>query len=144
MTSEHPFIGFGPGNFYTFYKSYTVTSFQTYVSDNPEKSGVHSYYLMTLVEQGIPGLVLFLIFCAYILLHGEALYHQLALEKEKQIVMMALLSQIIIMALLLINDLIETDKVGPFFFMNIVLLVSMDLYGKKIATTDGTVDSKTK
>jgi O-antigen ligase len=60
MISEKPVFGFGPGNFYNFYHSYTVTSFETYVSDNPEKSGIHSYYLMTVVEQGFPGLLFFL------------------------------------------------------------------------------------
>ena len=134
MSADKPFLGFGPGNFYTFYKSYTVTSFQTYVSDNPERSGIHSYYLMTLVEQGLPGLLIFLLLCAYALLRGEALYHQLRNKKHRQIVMMALLSEIIILTLLIINDLIETDKVGPFFFMNLVILVSFDLYGDKHTT----------
>jgi O-antigen ligase len=131
MIADKPVLGFGPGNFYTFYKPYTVTSFQTYVSDNPEQSGIHSYYIMLMVEQGIPGLLLFLLFCAYMLIQGEALYHQLARKRDKQIAMMAMLSQVIILTLLLINDLIETDKIGPFFFMNALILVSLDLYAKK-------------
>ncbi|MCO6477224.1 MAG: O-antigen ligase family protein [Phaeodactylibacter sp.] len=127
MSIEEPVFGFGPGNFYNFYKTYTVTSFQTYVSDNPDRSGIHSYYLMTLVEQGLPGLLFFLLLCAYALLRGEAIYHRARREKDKHIAMMALLSLIIILSLLIINDLIETDKIGPFFFMNLALLVNLDL-----------------
>ena len=127
MSIEEPVFGFGPGNFYNFYKVYTVTSFQTYVSDNPDRSGIHSYYLMTLVEQGLPGLIFFMLLSAYALLRGEAIYHQARREKDKHMAMMALLSLIIILSLLIINDLIETDKIGPFFFMNLALLINLDL-----------------
>lgn len=127
MSIEEPVFGFGPGNFYNFYKTYTVTSFQTYVSGNPDKSGIHSYYLMTLAEQGLPGLLFFLLLAAYVILRGEAIYRRARREKDKQLAMMAILSLIIIFSLLIINDLIETDKIGPFFFMNLALLVNLDL-----------------
>ncbi|MCB0588558.1 MAG: O-antigen ligase family protein, partial [Phaeodactylibacter sp.] len=127
MSIAEPVFGFGPGNFYNFYKTYTVTSFQTYVSDNPDKSGIHSYYLMTLVEQGLPGLAFFLLLAAYTLLRGERIYHQARRREGQHIAMMALLSLVIILSLLIINDLIETDKVGPFFFMNLAILVNLDL-----------------
>ncbi|HMQ46302.1 MAG TPA: O-antigen ligase family protein [Saprospiraceae bacterium] len=127
MSIEKPLVGFGPGNFYTFYKSYTVTSFQTYVSDNPDQSGIHSYYLMTMVEQGVPGLLLFVLLLAYALLHGEQLYHQTPQASDKRMVMAVLLSLIVIAALLLINDLIETDKIGSFFFLALALLVNLDI-----------------
>lgn len=131
MIQDKPWFGFGPGNFYNFYKSYTLTSFRTYVSDNPEQSGIHSYYLMILVEQGWPGLLFFLMLIAFVLLRGEFLYHQLTEPRQKQIVMMLLLSTIIILSLCIINDLIETDKIGSFFFINLAILVNMDLYRKK-------------
>jgi O-antigen ligase len=127
MSAAEPLFGFGPGNFYFFYKSYTVTSFTTYVSDNPERSGIHNYYLMTLVEQGIPGLLFFLILIFYALVRGEAIYANARTKRDKQIVMMAMLCIIIISVMQLINDLIETDKVGPFFFMSLAILVNLDL-----------------
>jgi len=65
MSGDKPIFGFGPGNFYNFYQPYTVKSFRTYISDNEERSGIHSYYLMTLVEQGAPGLLLFLALVFY-------------------------------------------------------------------------------
>ncbi len=131
MSVERPVFGFGPGNFYNFYKPYTVTSFKTYVSDNPDKSGIHSYYLMTLVEQGLPGLFFFFLLISYALLRGEAIYHRAGNPRDKNIAMMALLSLVIILSLLIINDLVETDKIGPFFFMNLVLLVMLDLKPQK-------------
>ncbi len=131
MVKEEPVFGFGPGNFYNFYKSYTVTSFQTYVSDNPDKSGIHNYYLMTSVEQGIPGLLIFVFILFFALLKGETIYHETDLQPLKDIAMMAILTIIIIASTLIINDLIETDKVGPFFFISLALLVNTDVGNRR-------------
>lgn len=127
MVKEQPWMGFGPGNFYDFYVPYTVNSFSTYVSDNPEHSGVHSYFLMVAIEQGIIGLVIFLLLCFYTLLLGERLYHQTKDIGYRRIVLMAILSIVAIDSILLINDMVETDKVGSFFFMAMAILVNMDL-----------------
>ncbi|MBR9919859.1 MAG: O-antigen ligase family protein [Bacteroidetes bacterium] len=132
MIKERPMMGFGPGNFYNFYRGYTVTSFETYVSDNPEKSGIHSYYLMTMVEQGIPGTVFFVILCFVALVYGEKIYHQTNDLIRQKWVMASTLSFFIILALLLINDMVETDKVGSFFFMNLAFLVNQDLRNRRI------------
>ena len=59
MTADKSILGFGPGNFYDYYKPFTLgTQFTTYVSENRDRSTVHNYLLMTAVEQGIPGLFL--------------------------------------------------------------------------------------
>ncbi|GAB5551930.1 MAG: hypothetical protein Sapg2KO_15210 [Saprospiraceae bacterium] len=138
MTPEEPWVGFGPGNFVNFYRSYTVTSFKTYISNNVDNSGVHSYFLMTLVEQGIIGLALFIIFSFVLLIKGERIFHQTKDPVRRGIVMSALLCLIVIDAFLLINDLIETDKVGPFLFLCAGFLVNIDFYNqdeqKKAAT----------
>jgi O-antigen ligase len=60
MFDDSKWLGHGPGNFYPTYKKYTVTEFSTYLSDNDEKSTVHNYFLLLLVEQGIIGLAIFL------------------------------------------------------------------------------------
>lgn len=131
MSDDHPWFGFGPGNFVNFYKTYTVTSFQTYVSRNKEQSGIHSYFLMTLVEQGIIGVILFFVLSFYILIKGEQIYHETTHEGRKRIIMMMLLGIVVIDAFLIINDLIETDKIGPFFFIGMAVLVNMDLENKR-------------
>lgn len=131
MTTRHPLKGFGPGNFVNFYKPYTVTSFQTYVSDNKERSGIHSYFLMTLVEQGWPGLLLFVVLMCYTLIKGETIYHQTRNLARRRIVLMVILCLVVIDAFLLINDMIETDKVGSFFFICMAVLVNMDLANQR-------------
>ena len=132
MIEDRPMLGFGPGSFYFHYQKYTVNGFETYVSDNPEKSGIHNYYLMTFVEQGLIGLMIFLGLVIAIIIYGERLYHRLKDQNEKNYVMAAILSTIVICALLIINDLIEVDKVGPFFFLNASLIVLFDLKSRGI------------
>jgi len=130
MFVERPVTGFGPGSFYFHYKKYTVLSFRTYVSGNPEKSGIHSYYLMTLVEQGIIGLLILLTLMFGIILVGERVYHQVREPSARRYVMAATISTVVICALCLINDLLEVDKVGPFFFLNAAIIVIFDLKSK--------------
>lgn len=128
MFSQRPVVGFGPGNFYNYYLSYTINQFETYVSDNPEKSGTHNYYLMLLAEQGIVGLGLFGALFVAILLRGEKIYHRQTDPDRKAYVMLLLIVLEMIFLNLLVSDLIETDKVGSIFFICIALLINMDVF----------------
>ena len=130
MVAEKPLFGFGPSTFTEFYKSYTLFGFTTYVSDNDELSGIHCYYLMTAVEQGIVGLLFFVLLVFVVLLKGEQVYHETTSISQKRIVMIAMLTSVIIDGLLLMNDMVETDKVGSFFFLSMALIVVIDLKNK--------------
>ncbi len=130
MLADRPILGFGPANFYSTYQDYTLNEFKTYVSNNPEKSGIHNYYLMIAVEQGIFGLLIFLGLLIAALLRGEKLYHRMNDEKSKFIVMAALISIVVSCAILLINDMLEADKVGPIFFFSLSVLVAYDVLDK--------------
>lgn len=123
MIKDRFWLGFGPGTFYSNYQSYSISRFQTYVSNNPEKSGIHNYFLMTWVEQGLIGFLIFIALCFTLLISGENVYHRSTDERDKYIIMASTLGFIIIFAMCLINDLIETDKVGPFFFLNAAILL---------------------
>lgn len=126
MVRAKPLIGFGPGTFYSEYKPYTVTSYKTYVSDNPDQSGVHNYYLMTAAEQGLPGMLIFLGLCLISIVYGERLYHSLSERNEKMLIMATTVCFVLILAVLLINDLLEAVKIGPFFFLCLSILVYYD------------------
>lgn len=124
MIEERPLMGFGPGTFYFNYQAYTVTRFRTYVSHNPERSGIHNYYLMIAVEQGLPGLAFFLLFFVLVLLWGQHAYHRLRDTGRRYVVMAALLSFAISGLLMLMNDFVETDKIGSLFFICAALVVN--------------------
>ncbi len=134
MVRERPFLGFGPGNFYNFYTFFTVSSFKTNVSDNPEKSGTHCYYLMTATEQGVIGFLIFLMLNITILFQGESAYHSTTNPDQKRMIMAALLGLIIITAHLIINDMIETIETGSFFFIFASMIVINQLKEKDTDT----------
>lgn len=127
MIADKPLLGSGPATFYPEYKRYTVKSFRTYVSDNPEKSTTHNYFLLQLAEQGIPGFLLFLVLMAVTLLTAERLYHQTARHPAlRNVVLAATLSLVVIIFHLLLNELIEVDKIGSMFFVGLALLIRVE------------------
>ncbi len=121
MIEDRPWLGFGPSNFYSTYQPYTVQSFQTYVSDNPEHSGIHNYYLMMAVEQGIPGALIFIGLLLAAFARAESTYRDHDGYKKREIEL-ALLWLTMISVILLLNDMVEVLKVGPFFFLSLWLM----------------------
>lgn len=133
MIKEKPITGYGPGNFYNYYHSYTDRNFVTYVSDNPEKSSTHNYYLMIAVEQGMIGILIFICLIASMLLYGERVFHQYRAGPQQYLVYACLASIVSILFILLLNDMIETDKVGAIFFTNAALIIALHLRWIKFA-----------
>ncbi len=131
MSNDEKTTGFGPGNFYHFYKSYTTSLFETYVSDNEEHSTVHNYFLLVLIEQGWPGFIIFMALIIYFFVWGERVCHQSKDKKDKQLAMAILICQLMIMANLFMADLIETDEIGSLFFINMAILVNIDLRNQR-------------
>ncbi|HEX8503947.1 MAG TPA: O-antigen ligase family protein [Hymenobacter sp.] len=124
MIADKPLVGSGAATFYPEYKRYTLKSFRTYVSDNPEKSTTHNYFLLQLAEQGIPGFLLFVILVATALLQAERLYHRSRRHPEiRRVVLAASLSLVIIVFHLTLNELVEADKIGSVFFVCLALLI---------------------
>ncbi len=134
MVAEKPIFGFGPNNFYDNYKPYAEGIFKTYVSDNPEHSSVHNYFLLTALEQGLPGLLLFAALYCSMLLACQRLYHRLqhifyrnmALVLGSTIAMMGTLN--------LMSDLMETDKIGGLFWFSLGLIFVLQQQLKNEAT----------
>lgn len=127
MWKVHPVFGFGPGNFYPYYKHYTLSSFETYVSDNPERSTTHNYFLLLLSEQGVTGLVIFLLLTVVIFIYAENIYHRMTNEEDKRIVLGLTLVLLMVYVNLMLSDMLESDKVGPFFYVSLALLVAIDI-----------------
>lgn len=132
MFKEHPYMGFGPGNFYPYYMRYTVSSFETYVSDNPERSTTHNYALFLLSEQGTIGLAIFALLTVIIFAYGENLYHRIGNKQDKTLVLYLLLMMAMIYVNLLLSDMLESDKVGPFFFIGLALLAAADIRNRRL------------
>jgi O-antigen ligase len=127
MLDEHPITGFGPNTFFYFYKNYALPDFKTYVSNNEEHSTVHNYFLLTLIEQGFPGLIIFIALVWFVFLTAQKIYHE---NKDEDIRTIAITTGIIFTMLITLNmlsDLVETDKLGTLFFLCIGVLIRLDI-----------------
>lgn len=126
MVKDNLLTGVGPGAFYNNYKEYAVPAYKTWVSDNKERSTVHNYFLLTLTEQGIPGLIIFLVLTGTMLWYSQHLYSR-SNDKFYKVASMAV-GVILVMVLTVnfLSDLIEADKIGSLFFLCMGLLIAID------------------
>jgi len=126
MSTDEPLHGYGPNSFYNYYKPYTVTSFVTYVSRNPEKSTTHNYFLLMLVEQGWPGMLLYALLIMAFFAKAQRVYFRLRDRFYKN----STLCVAMVFAACFINnffsELIETHKIGSIFYLCVTLLVVLD------------------
>jgi O-antigen ligase len=86
---------------------------------------------LTAVEQGIPGLIIFLILFGALLFYAEKLYHR---NRAIWVGQLAAGIAVIVVMLGVVNfwsDLIETDKIGSLFFLSIALLLILDHRSKE-------------
>ena len=126
MSTDRPLTGYGPRSFYYFYKPYTVTSFRTYVSRNPEHSTTHNYFLYMLVEQGWPAMLLYAWLIYAIFAKAQKIYHRF---KDKFYRLCTIGLAMTIAAGFINNffsELIETHKVAALFYIPFALLVILD------------------
>lgn len=140
MVKDKPLTGYGPGTFYYHYKDYAVPAFKTWVSDNEDHSTVHNYFLLTLIEQGIPGLLLQLLLFGAILFYAQRLYHRLPSGLHRSAALAAGLITVMVLTVNFLSDLIETDKVGSLFFLCLSVLIAVDVNTKKAAASDSSSD----
>jgi O-antigen ligase len=113
--------GTGPSTFYDEYKKYTESLFETYVSDNPEKSTTHNYYLLIFFEQGIIGLLLFIVLVG-VFLHLSDYYNNISKE-YKTLIIATSITFISILIHQFLGDQIETDEVGSIFYLCIGIFI---------------------
>lgn len=117
MFVERPVTGFGPNNFYSSYRPYTINVFQTWVSNNPEHSTIHNYFLLTLAEQGIPGLLLFAWLWLGMLFRLQYLYNHLQNNYYRIVTLCVAVVLAMMVSINFMSDMIETDKIGSLFWL---------------------------
>ena len=136
MIKDNAAVGFGPGTFYYHYKSYGLPAFKTWVSDNEDHSTVHNYFLLTAIEQGIPGLIFLLLLFGCLLYYAQYLYHRTNILFYKTTSLITGILVVMILTLNLLSDLIETDKIGSIFFLSMAVLMATDINTQKQPTSD--------
>jgi O-antigen ligase len=127
MVKDNWMTGYGPNTFYYNYKPYAIPAFKTWVSDNRDHSTVHNYFLLTVIEQGIPGLVLLVLLIGSMMYYAQMLYQRVHDTFYKACSMACGVMLVMIVVVNFLSDLIESDKVGSLFFLCLAILVAVDL-----------------
>ncbi|TCZ72736.1 O-antigen ligase family protein [Flaviaesturariibacter aridisoli] len=127
MVREHWATGWGPNTYVINYKKYTVPAFRTWVSDNPEKSTIHNYYLFTTIEQGFVGLLLLLLVTGYAFYVAQKVYVRSSDPLWRAAAAVAGVVLMMECTVNLINDLVETDKLGSLFYLSLATLIAAEV-----------------
>jgi O-antigen ligase len=126
MVKDRWQTGYGPNTFFHHYKEYAVPAFKTWVSKNEDQSTVHNYFLLTIVEQGVPGLVMLLLLIGYMFFTAQNIYN----NSSDPFVRRTVSAVAVILAMLctvnFLSDLVETDKLGSIFYLCLAVLLVMD------------------
>ncbi len=131
LIQHHFWLGTGNNTFYPTYKEYANPSFITYVSDNPEHSSTHNYFLLIFCEQGVFGFLLF--FSLYIIALMSC-YNIFRRSKDpfiRNTITACFLSLYIFLIHLVLGDMVEVDKNGGYFLLILAIIVSLDTMSKK-------------
>jgi len=136
MVATEPITGFGPASFYSHYRSYAIPVFETWVSNNPERSTAHNYFLLLAIEQGIPGLIIFLLLIVAMYATAIKVYHASRHTFHRSLAMIAAVIFSMILTLNMLSDLIETDKIGSIFYLLLGVLIYLGNQQKNYASAN--------
>lgn len=136
MIKDNPLTGYGPNTFYDNYKAYAVPAYKTWVSDNKEHSTVHNYFLLTVIEQGYPGLIFLVLLLGAMLYYAQYLFHRIKDEFYKTTAITTGVIVVMIITVNLLSDLVETDKIGSLFFLCLSILIMTDVNTRSDSSPD--------
>ncbi|MEO0900381.1 MAG: hypothetical protein AAFY71_28485, partial [Bacteroidota bacterium] len=69
--------------------------------------------------------------CLFMLLKGYYTYHKIRDPGRRNLLMMVILGYITILAHSLLNEFIEVDKVGPMFWLSMVLIHKAEVWNER-------------
>ncbi len=131
MVKDYWQTGTGPGTFYPIYQGYAIGAFKTWVSRNDDHSTVHNYFLLTLIEQGVIGLLLLLFLIGYLFYTAQRIYQQAKDIFWKRTVTVVAVTLSMVCTVNFLSDLIGTDKIGSVFYLCIAFLIIADSQTRK-------------
>jgi len=129
MINERPVFGWGPGTYMFQYAPFQMSGDKTIISTNFGEGGnAHSEYISPLVEQGVPGLICFLLVITATIYTALKIYYQSKNSKVRILSLISLLSLTTYLIHGLLNNYLDTDKASVPFWGLIALICSLDIY----------------
>ncbi|HEY0731325.1 MAG TPA: O-antigen ligase family protein, partial [Chitinophagaceae bacterium] len=135
MVKDYWATGSGPNTFFPLYKQYTVPAFKTWVSRNEERSTVHNYFLLTIIEQGIIGFILLMFLLGYMFYLAQRLYKIIENRFWKTTIAVVTVILAMVLTVNLLSDLIEADKIGSMFYLCLAVLAIAEIRHRKVSNS---------
>lgn len=131
LIKDNFWFGTGNNTFYPQYKKYANPAFVTYLSDNPEMSSTHNYFLLIFCDQGVFGVSLFVLLYLYALWNTHRIYRSSKDSFIRNAATACFLSLIIFLIHLFLGDMIEVDKNGGIFIFILSLIMILESWSRK-------------
>ena len=128
MIPEKPVIGWGPATYQFKYAPYQIASEKTAISTNYGEGGnAHSEYLGSLVDSGVPGLLLYLSLL-FISVRKGIIIWKTHWDKQIRYIALAMVAGLVTYAVHgALNNFLDTDKISALFWGMIAAIVAIDI-----------------
>lgn len=128
---QHNFwFGTGNNTFHPTYKEYANPAFITYLSDNPEGSSTHNYFLLVFCDQGVFGFLLFLTLYIWAMLYTKKIYNRTDDKFVRTLMVTCFATLVVFIVHLVLGDMVEVDKNGGIFLLILSIIVINDYQTK--------------
>jgi len=143
MFKQRPIQGWGPGTYQFVYAPFQSVEQKTVISTNVGNRGTaHSEYLLALSEQGIIGLISFLIMLLLITRTAIRNYYNISDQRVRLLGLVLFLGLTTYIAHAAFNNFLDTDKMAVPFWGLIAGIVAIDIYSKDRIEEEGEVERK--
>jgi len=141
MFREKPILGWGPATYQFNYAPYQVASEKSIISTNRGVGGnAHSEYLGSLVDSGLPGMILYILLLIVSIRKGIIIW-KTHVDKQMRYLSLALVAGLITYLVHgALNNFLDTDKISALFWGMIAGIVAIDISMEK--TTGGKESSE--
>jgi len=131
LFKEKPIFGWGPGTYQFVYAPYQSVADKTVISTNVGNKGTaHSEYLLILSEEGVFGLLSFVIILILVATTSLRVYKESKNKLARKYNLLLFLGLITYYAHAFLNNFLDTDKAAVPFWGFIAAIVAIDLFHK--------------
>jgi putative inorganic carbon (HCO3(-)) transporter len=132
MFNEKPFLGWGPATYQFRYAPFQKASEKTIISTNYGEGGnAHSEYLGSMVDSGIPGLLLYLLLL-FISIRKGIIILEIHNDRQTRYLALALVAGLITYVVHgALNNFLDTDKISALFWGMIAAIAAIDIRMKE-------------
>jgi len=129
LFEARPVQGWGPGTYQFVYAPFQSVEQKTVISTNAGNRGTaHSEYLLALSEQGLIGMINFIVVLLLVTLTALRNYRRFENKQLRTLSLITYLGLTTYIAHALFNNFLDTDKMSVPFWGFIAILVAMDIY----------------